>query len=149
MHLVQPYFVYNHNESTWAPGVPFTEWYTETLQAERYDQVAADGTRYSYFVGDRDIFDFRLQWLDDTDVDNFRPFWESVKDGSTFSIVLDDSVRKCGTGTCGDGYFCGDDSDGDAITTVSMVLDSTEMTIQPGEVHGTWSIEFVARKVTA
>lgn len=149
MHLIQPYFTYDHNRSTWAPGVPFTDWYIETLQVERYDQTAADGTRHSYHVGNRDVFTFRLRWLDATDLESFRTFWAGVEDGSEFSIVLDDSVRKCGTGTCGDGYLCGDDSDGTGITTVTLVMDSTELTIQPEEVYGLNGVEFTARKVFA
>jgi len=149
MHLIQPYFTYDHNRSTWAPGVPFADWYMETVQVERYDQVAADGTRHSYRVGDRNIFTFRLTMLNDTAIDGFRTFWAGVEDGSEFSIVFDDSVRKCGTGTCGDGYICGTDSDGDAITIVALKLDSTEVLIQPEEIHGYYSVEFTARKVPA
>jgi hypothetical protein len=95
--------------------------------------------------------DVTLRWLDSTARAEVESFWDAVKDGAEFEYVLDDSVRLLGTGPpsgwlIGDGYLIGDDVDGNAITTTTYVMESTELVFTPGEVDGFWDVTFTMRE---
>jgi hypothetical protein len=133
VHLKKPFFRYN------------------TVSAERHDHISASGKKASMYVGPREFRDFSFHWLTDANKTSMETFWQSVRDGSAFWIVFDDSVRKIdGTWTIdpsGDPYICGDDSDGNVITETEYTMESTELIFTPEEVYGYWSVTMRVREV--
>jgi len=146
MHLKQPFFRYGLS-SYFYPGVTMED-ITETKSVERYDHISGSGKKASFLVGSRNFKDFAFHWLSDSDKTLMETFWDSIKDGSSFWIVFDDSVRLFGDGSLfGDGYLFGDDSDGDAITSTEYTTENMELTFTPEEVYGYWSVSMRVREV--
>lgn len=149
-HLKQPYFV-DASLTHYYPGCT-AENDTEIKAVERFDQITASGKRGSVLVGSRAIKEITLQWIDSTAKTVLEAFWDAVKDGSEFDYVVDDSVRRFGTGPPASwkfdtgGYIFGDDSDGNAITTTRYTLDNTELVFAPGQVDGFYETTLTMRK---
>jgi len=140
MHLKKPYIVYDKGKSQIEPSVA-EEGHTERPTVERTDYVSADGTKLSYQVGARTLFEVTFRWQTDALKAEWLTFWEYARDGSPFTYVMDDSVTRYGSGTLyGSGLLYGEDSDGDAITETEYTLENVDFPVSEEEVYGYWRI---------
>lgn len=146
MHLKKPFFNYNGGVSFFYPATT-AEDTVDTYGSERHDSVAADGTRFSYYVGPRQFQGFMFRWLSGSDVTSLVSFWETVRDGRIVDIIDDDTIRKCGTGTCGDGYVCGTDEDGNATSRTQWRIESKELVVSAEQVYGYYQVPMQFRRV--
>jgi hypothetical protein len=136
LHLKKPYFRYG---TTYVlPGVPVDD-VSITHTAERYENVAADGTTVSYYVGPRDFVEKEWRWIDSTSKGYMETWWNAVRDGTHFWLVYDDSIRLMDNSWDFDNsYTIGTDSDGVAITETEYITDDTDLVFTPEAVDGFW-----------
>jgi hypothetical protein len=149
-HLKQPYLV-TPDGTHYYPGCT-AESVTDTESVERYDHIAASGNRGSVLVGSRDFKDVTFNWISDAVKATLITWWDAVKDGSEFDYVMDDSVRKFGTGPPASwkfdtaSYIFGDDIDGAAITSGTYTIENTELVFSPGQIDGYWTLSIRMRE---
>ncbi len=146
MHLRKPYFVYNDDTSYFYPDVPAQN-IADTEGVDRFDHIAADGTKLSYYVGPRTFREVTFRWISESKKTDFKGFWDGIKGGGTFRYATSSTVRKLGTGTLGDGYILGQDSDGVTITSTYYTAENTELVFSEDEVYGFWTTTIRMREV--
>ena len=146
MHLRKPFFVYNWDADYFYPDTP-GENITDTEGVDRFDHIAADGTKLSYYVGPRTFRDVSFRWISDAKKTEFLTFWAAVKGGAKFRYASDDTVRKLGTGTLGDLYILGQDIDGVTISSTYYTAENTELVFTEDEVWGRWTTNLRMREV--
>ena len=146
MHLRKPFFSYNNDVDYYYPGVPAQD-IVDTSGVDRLDHIAADGTKLSYYIGPRTFQDVVFRWISDGKKAEFQTFWGAIRGGSTFRFISDDTVRTLGTGTLGDGYKLGQDSDGATITSTYYTAENTELIFTEDEVYGYWTTNLRMREV--
>jgi len=136
-HLKKPFFVHGLLTHVYVGDYVTAENITETKSVERHDHTAANGATAHCLVGSRDFYEFMLRWIDATTKTDLETLWGNIKDGTAFTLVWDDSVRKMdGTWDMDGTYTMGTDSDGNAIASTEYVIAQTEMTFTPEEVDG-------------
>ena len=146
MHLRKPFFSYNQDISYFYPGVPGQD-IVDTEGVDRFDHIAADGTKLSYLIGPRAFRDVAFRWISDAKKAEFLTFWDAIKGGATFRYATDATVRKLGTGTLGDGYILGQDADGVTISSTYYTAENTELVFTEDEVYGYWTTNMRMREV--
>jgi len=146
MHLRKPFFSYNNDIDHFYPDVPAQD-IVDTEGVDRFDHIAADGTKLSYLIGPRTFRDIGFRWISEAKKTQFQTFWAAVKGGSTFRYASDDTVRKLGTGTLGDGYKLGQDLEGATITSEYYTAENTELVFTEDEVYGYWTTNMRMREV--
>jgi hypothetical protein len=137
-------FMYG-NPGTWlftdAPKEPGD---TDTEQAERYDQVASNGARVSYFVGERRFIERVFRFQSDALLAQWRTFWrEHAGRGKEF-WYYEDTPPIYGTGdTFGDAGLVY----GGSVAGVLVRAEQTDFRPEPEEVAGYWAIQLTMRRL--
>jgi len=133
------------NPGTWIfGGVGYEQGDSEYEQVERYDHVAADGTRASYYVGERRFITRTFRWQTDANMENWRTFFRTWGGKGKSFYYYDDQPPIYGDGSIfgASGLYYGGGSTG-----VVVVLEDTEFRPEREEVDGYWSVVLTMRRV--
>lgn len=149
--LFRPFISYNNDFDYLRPDVGLVD-YTyapDSRQVERYDNVAADGTKHSYKVGNRRIIAVQFHWQSSTLKDEWYTWWDAVKDGSEFTYHDDDSYTLCGTGTCGSGTCGSLSTQGATDRKLTCTVENTEFEMTEMQDNGYWQTPVIQMRVVA
>lgn len=115
---------------------------TEYEQVERHDQVAANGARASYYVGERRFIDRTFRWQPDARMEQWRTFFRNHGGRGKAFWYYDDAPPIYGAaGNFGAGLNYGGTSVG-----VLVYLENTEFRPEREDVDGYWMIQITMRR---
>lgn len=131
------------NPGTWIyGGVGYEQADTDYEQVERSDTVAADGSRVSYYTGERRFIDRTFRWQPDSLMEQWRTFFRTFGGRGEMFWYYDDAPPICGNaGNAGGGLYCGGTSVG-----VLVVLENTEFRPSREDADGYWSVQLTMRR---
>lgn len=142
LYLKKACIMYGVN--TWIfGGVGYEQADMDSEEVERYDHIASDGGKVSYYVGERRMIDRTFRWQDDTLEESWRTFFRNSGGRGEPFWYYDDSPPICGSaGNAGGGAVCGGISTGVLVT-----LEPTQFRPGREDVDGYWAVQLTMRRV--